>query len=240
MIVSTKGIILHRLKFSDSKIIAKIYTEKFGLQSYLIFGSDSKKGKQVKSLLQPFFLVDIQVYHNEKKTLQKIKEISNSFPFISIPFEIQKSTVSLFISELIMRVLKENEPDNDLFNFFITAIKAFDSQAGGFQNFHVFFLAEFCKYLGIKPENNYSTEKSTFDLDAGRFITGRPNHKYYVNQKLSRLLGEVLKIRPGKAETLIISNEERKHLLDLLIDYYKIHLGEPTQMKTLSVLKQIF
>ncbi len=240
MLFSTKGIVLHRFKYLDSKIIAKIYTEEFGLQAYLIFASDSKKGRLTKSLLQPMYLLDMEVYHNEISKLQKLKEISNHFPFSSIPFDIQKSTIGLFLAEFLIKVLEENEPDEQFFEFLLNSIKLFDSIKENFQNFHLIFLLKMSKFLGIKPENNFAPEKSIFDLEAGRFIMGIPNHKHYADQKLSLLINKLLETDFENMQTVNINNTERRNLLSIVIDYYTLHLGKPGQMKTLKVLRQIF
>lgn len=239
MVFSTKGIVLHRFKYSDSKIIAKIYTEEFGLQAYLIFGSDSKKGRLLKSLLQPMFLLNMEVYHNEKRELQKIKEISNQFPFASIPFDIRKSTIGLFLAEFIMKVLKENESDTKLFEFISESIMLFDSIKENFQNFHLVFLKEMSKYMGIQPENNFSFDKSIFDLEAGRFMFGIPNHKHYADSELSLLIKKLIETDLKNITSFKISNSERRNLLNIVIQYYKLHLGAPGNLKTLKVLKQI-
>ncbi len=240
MLFSTKGIVLHRFKYSDSKMIAKIYTEEFGLQAYLTFVSDTKKGRLTKSLLQPMYLLDMEVYHNEKNGLQKIKEMSNQFPFSSIPFDIHKSTIGLFLAEFLMKVLEENEPDKQFYEFLSESIMFFDSIKENFQNFHLVFLLKMSKFLGIKPENNFASDKSIFDLEAGRFIIGIPNHKYYADQKLSLLINKLLETDFETMQTVNINNTERRNLLSIIIDYYTLHLGKPGQMKTLKVLKQIF
>lgn len=240
MIFSTKGIVLHRFKYSDSKIIAKIYTEHFGLQAYLIFASDTKKGRLIKSILQPMFLLDMDVYHNEKNGLQKVKEISNNLPFLSIPFDIKKSTIGLFLAEFIISVFEENEPDEKLFEFLSESIKFFDSIKENFQNFHLIFLLKMSKFLGIQPENNFVPEKSIFDLNAGRFITGIPNHKQYVNHDLSLLLNKLLVSGYEDMQAANLSNTQRRSLLGIIIDYYTLHLGKPGVMKTLKVLSQVF
>ncbi len=240
MLFSTKGIVLHRFKYSDSKIITKIYTEEFGLQAYLIFASDSNKGRIIKSLLQPIFLLNMEVYHNGKNELQKIKEISNQFPFLSIPFDIQKSTIGLFLSEFLLKILEENEPDKHFFVFLMNSIMLFDSLKENFQNFHLIFLMKMSKFLGIQPENNFAPDKTIFDLEAGRFITGIPNHKYYVNQNLSVQFNTFSVSDFENMQTIEISNTERRRLLSIIIDYYTLHLGKPGQMKTLKVLRQIF
>ncbi len=240
MIFSTKGIVLHRFKYSDSQTIVKVYTKKFGLQSYLVYGASSKKARQTLSILQPLFLVDMQVYHNEKRDLQKLKEISNLFPFASIPFDIYKSSVSLFLAEFLMKILKENDIDEDLFSFLIEAIKTFDDKDVKHLNFHIILLFMMLSYFGIRPDNNFSLEKITFDLTSGKFIIGIPNHKDYAGVNLSLLIHKLFSIHLNNSKDFKISNNERRNLLNVIINFYTIHLGKPGKLKTLKVLQEIF
>jgi len=241
MVFSTKGIVLHRFKYSDNKTIVKIYTEEFGMQSYLIYGASSKKAKQILSILQPLFLVDMQVYHNEKKDLQKIKEISNSYPFKSIPFNIYKNSIGLFLSEFLMKVLNESDGDNkDLFKFLFKAIKTFDTEKEYFVNFHIIVLFMITELLGISPNNNFSEGKNIFDLTAGKFITGIPIHKNYLNVKQSDVFYKLFSYNLDNFQELKINNSERRILLNTLTKFYTIHLGKPGNLQTLKVLQEIF
>jgi len=240
MIFSTKGIVLHRFKYTDSKTIVKIYTEKFGLQSYLIYGASSKKARQTTPIFQALFLVDMQVYHNEKHDLQKIKEISNLYPFTSIPFDIYKSSISQFLAEFFMQILKENDIDIDLFLFLEEAIKTFDNKNEKHLNFHILTLLKMCSYFGITPNNNFSANKTTFDLSLGKFITGKPNHKNYVNKNTALIIHKLLNTNIHNYNYLKINNTERRNLLDVIINFYTFHLGKPKNLKTLKVLQEIF
>ncbi len=238
MIFSTKGIVLHRFKYTDSKIIAKIYTEEFGLQAYLIYGSSSKKAKQIHSLLQPLFIVEMEVYHNEKKELQKIKEISNHFPFRTLPFNFNKKSVSLFLSEFILKVIRENEADKDLFNFIQKSIQIFDLNLENSSNFHLIFLIKMCKFLGISPQKNYTSARTIFDLDSGKFVIGIRRNSKYIDSKNSIIFNDLL--YADYYDKLQINNSERRVLLNHIIEFYTIHLGKPGKLNSLEVLKVIF
>lgn len=238
MIFSTRGIVLHRFKFSDSKTITKIYTEKFGLQSYLIYGSSSKKAKQIQSLLQPFFLVEMQVYHTDNKGLQKIKEISNSYPFKTVPFDFNKNSIALFLSEFLLKIIQENEADKDLFEFIYNSIEFFDSVKDNFQNFHLIFLLKMCNFLGISPNKNFSEQNAIFNLNSGRYTTGIPQNQKHIDIKHSFKFNELLSA--NFKSKININNSERRILLSYIIDFYTIHLGKPGELKSLDVLKEIF
>lgn len=240
MIFTTKGIVFHRFKYSDNKTIVRIYTKEFGMQSYMFFGASSKKSKQILSLLQPLFILDMQVYHNEKRDIQKVKEISNNFPFKTISFNIFKNTISQFTAEFLMTILNDDDVNKDLFIFLEEAIKMFDNKEDDFFNFHILLLFKLTNLMGIEPQNNFSEEKKVFDLQAGKFIIGRPNHKNFANQKISYLIHKLFNVELSKTSNFKISNSDRRKLLDTIINFYLIHLGKPKNLKTLKILKEIF
>ncbi len=240
MIFSTQGILLHRLKFSDSKLILKIFTKKFGLQSYLYFVSTSAKKKSVLNLLQPMYMLDMQVYNKEKPGLQKIKEVSASEIFKTIPFDIYKQSLSLFLAEFISKVLEENQTDKDLFDYIFNSVKLLDSENCAVNDFHINFLYHLTEYLGIMPENNYSSSKKIFDLQAAKFIIGYPNHRNFFNESMSRKFYELTKIQSFERSVFKLSNPERRELLQGIINFYNIHLNRPGKLKSLTVLAQVF
>lgn len=239
MVHQTGGIVLHRFKYTDSKVIAKIYTEEFGLQSYMFFGANSKKGRSQINLLQPFIPVNLLVYHKETSELQKAKEASLMFPISSLSSDFIKNSISQFLSEFILKVLKENEPDKELYDFLKLSVKYLDSENES-KNFHLIFLYHLSKYLGIQPDNNFNETNRIFDLKAAKFVIGRPNHNDFINEERSEILHSVFKMSIADCSGLIISGHDRKYLIDDFIKFYNIHLDRPGKLKSLKVLIEIF
>lgn len=240
MIHKTKGIVLHRFKYSDSKYIAKIYTKQFGLQSYMIFGANSKKGRMQINLLQPLFPLDMQVYHKETVEMQKVKEIAVLYPVNSFSVDIIKNSLAVFTAEFILKTLKENDADEELFEFILNSIKILESSNENMNNFHLVFFFLLTKYLGIKPENNFSETHTVFDLQAGRFVVGNPAHKYFLNEKISNKFRDLFDASLEQSNKLKFSVYERRFLLDTVIKFYNIHLDRPGELKSLKVLSEIF
>ena len=240
MIHQTKGILLHRLKYSDSKLILKIFTREFGLQSYLFFASGTAKIKSLLNLFQPMYLLDLQVYHKERPGLQKIKEVSPAEIFNTIPFDIYKQSISFFLAEFLLKILQENEKDPRLFDFIYNSIRKFDIGIENSTNFHLYFLCELTEYLGILPENNYSDTKKIFDLETAKFIIGHPKHKNYFNETISLKFSEILTEKNNKSRLNEFSNSQRRELLQGIINFYNIHLERPGEIKSLKVLTEIF
>jgi len=241
MIFPTQGVLLSRLKYSDSKLILKIYTREFGLQSYLFYSSATRKNKFKLNLLQPMYLLDLQVYHKEKSGLQKIKEVAPADVFKTIPFNIHKQTLSLFLAEFISKILQENQTDKDLFDYIFNSIKLLDkADERAVNNFHVLFLYKLTEFLGIMPENNYSSSRKIFDLQAAKFIVGYPNHKAFFDEKTGKNFYELSMIRNLDDYDLKLSNNNRRELLQGIINYYNLHLNRPGKLKSLEILAQVF
>ncbi|MBE9480196.1 MAG: DNA repair protein RecO, partial [Bacteroidetes bacterium] len=139
MLFKTRGIVFHQIKYSESSVIAKIYTELFGIQSYLIKGVRNKKSKIKSALLQHLSIVDLVVYHKEKSNIQYIKEIRSEYQFTSIPFDIRKSSIAVFINEILYKSIHEEEANQNLFDYLLNSIKLLDMITKRFVDFHLLF-----------------------------------------------------------------------------------------------------
>ncbi|MBN2805756.1 MAG: DNA repair protein RecO, partial [Prolixibacteraceae bacterium] len=173
MITKTRAIVLHQLKYSESSIIVTMYTESAGRQSYMVNGIRSSRAKTKTALLQPLSLLEIEAYHKSGRDVQRIKEFRMAEVYRQIPFDIHKSTTALFLAELMNKVLRNEEPDAEVFGFMFDALVFFDSLEQGAANFHLWFLARLLAYLGFQLENNHSAIAPFFDMKAGCFVPTR-------------------------------------------------------------------
>ncbi len=179
MLHQTKGIVFHSLKYSETSVIVKIYTELFGIQSYLIKGLRSSGSKIKPGLFQPMTLLDLVVYHKEKQVLQSIKEVHLALPYQEIPFDIRKSSIALFLNELVYKTIREEEANPDLFEFIWNACLELDATQEPVNCFHLLFSVRFCHFLGIflphvtrMPPSVYSHTSHWLSLKWIRWYTG--------------------------------------------------------------------
>lgn len=236
----TRGIILHHLKYSESSIIAKVYTENFGIQSFIVRGVRKKGSKTKAGLFQPLSLVEMVVYHNEKSNIQNLKEVKNAFPFKSIPFDIYKSTITIFLNEILFKTLKEEEPNLQLFNYIFDAIEYLDQKEDNYFDFHILFIILLSKYLGFFPKNNYSKENTCFDLTEGIFVKNIPGHQHFIDEPISKYLSVYLAISFSDLDNNKLSYKLRKEFLEKLLEYYKIHIEGFGNLKSYPVLQAIY
>ncbi len=242
MLHSTKGIVLKTFKYSESSVIAKVYTLQFGIQSYIVNGvRTTNKGKQKAALLQPLTLLDMVVYYRKNRNMQRIKEMKSNPTFQSIPFDIGKSSLALFSTELLYHTLKEEEENELLFNFIFDFVKNLDQTSDSIANLHLFFLLQLTGFLGFYPFNNYQTEKhNIFDLQEGIFTLQRPTHPYYLQEPLTSYLTKLLTISLEDAHLLKIGKSYRKELLDGLLQFYRLHIEGFKPLQSVRILQEVF
>jgi len=235
----TRGVVLHHVKYSESSIIAKIYTEEFGIQSYLVRGVRKKGSKMKSGLFQALSLVDMVVYYKQKSNIQHLKEIKSAFPYTSIPFDIKKSTIVIFINEILYKTLREEESNPALFNYIFEAIKFLDQKEDRFSDFHILFILKLSKHLGFFPKENYSTINKIFDLSEGIFLNKVPAHLHFIEEPLSQYLSKYLSLEFENLDQNRIPSSIRKDLLERLLEYFKLHSEGFGNLKSYPILQTI-
>ncbi len=236
MLQATRGIVLKTVKYSESSIIAKIYTEQFGLRSYIVKGLAGKSKSNKKALFQGLNLLNMVVYEKQGANLQNIKEIEHAFVFGKIPYDIRKSSIAMFINEVLYKSLLEESENGELFNFLYSSITSLDQSEKLIIEFHIRFLIAFSKYLGLMPQNNYSETNNIFDLQEGVFVSDQPLHSNFLNVNSSSMFSRALS---NKAQQICKSQAGRNELLEKIILYYSLHLPTFGDLKSHTILKQV-
>ena len=240
MIYKTRGIVLRTVNYSDTSIIAKIYTEQFGLQSYLIKGAKRKKASIRANLFQPLSLLDLVTYKKENKHLQVLKEAGPEIHFTSIPGEPAKMSILFFLDEVLVKCLHEEENNPELFSFLHETIQTLDTTEEHFNNLHLIFLVRFSRYLGFFPHGTFSEKNPVFDLREGKFISKEPVHHDFLTDKNSLLMSKLIASTYYSMDKLTLSGKERKNLLDVLLRFYELHLSHMGRITSHKVLEQLF
>lgn len=238
MLVKTTGIVLHQLKYSDSSVIAHIYTQVGGRQSFLVQGARSKSGGKKANLLQPLNILEMEMYQRGSRELQKVKEIRNKIPLNSISLDPVKTAIALFMAELLYKVLKEQEPNSGLFSFLEKSIELFDLMEKDYINFHLAFMLQLSKHLGFYPNSNFDANHRIFDLQNGSFTAGISMHPYVLSEEMSEKFYHLLSL--GFQGSMILTNAQRRELLDSILLYYSLHITGVDKFHSLDVLREVF
>lgn len=225
MLHKTKGIVISFVKYKETSIIVKIYTEAFGIQTYIENGVRSAKGKNKIALFQPLTLLDLVVYHDTKKEIHRISEIKCFYPYQTITVDIKKSSLAIFINEVLNNSLKEHSENTPLFNFLEDSLKYLDQHEDQIENFHLYFLINYCFYLGFGPESEEDVVNQLND------------HAVPVNFEEKKLIKELIHQNFGAG--LQISKPLRIKTLELILLYFKIHVEGFGNLRSMGVLKEV-
>ena len=238
----TKAIILRTVKYGETSLVVSAFTELFGLQTYLVNGvRTSKKSGLKASLYQPASVVEMEVYHNERNTMHRIKECNRLHVFNSVLTDVVKNSVALFLMELLYKLLKQPEQNSDLFYFCEDSLLQLDeAPAHVTANMPLFFALHISHFFGFKIDDNFSEENCFLDLQEGNFINERPAHIYFIEGGNALITSELLKIMlPAELNDIKMNHLKRRELLQRYMEYYALHIQDFGQMKTLMVMQEV-
>lgn len=225
MLHKTRGIVLNYIRYKETSIIVKIYTEEFGLQTYVENGVRSARSRGKIALFQPLTLVDLVVYFKPGAEIQRISEIRCRHPFYTIPTDIKKMTLGIFITEILVLTLREHTGNTALFDFLQEALLFLEEQEEQTENFHLFFLMSLSAYLGFGPETARDVRMQLQE------------HGIALNAGEEAVLQKILEMPFGAR--LDISKSQRMTALDHLIDFYRLNLDSFNGARSVQVLKVV-
>lgn len=239
MILSTRGVVLRNIKYSDTSVICKIYTEELGLRSYIVSGIRSPKSKTKASLLRPLTLLKLEVYQKEGKNLQRIKEIRMDYIYRTLPFNVVKGTIGLFIVEILNKTMKEEIGNEYLFRFIYQSLTTLDKLEKGTGLFHMWFLFALSQHLGFYPDVSGYNENLRFDLQNGYFTASGGNN--LLDDDLSWIWIELSNLdTPEGLKDIKVGKNVRQALLQSIIRYYQLHIEGFGKVYSNEVLEEVF
>ncbi|PLX13876.1 MAG: DNA repair protein RecO [Marinilabiliales bacterium] len=240
MNVKTEGIVLHQFKYSDTQNIVHILTRELGKKSFAVRRSKNKRSSRKGSLTQAFYLVELEFFYNSKKDIQNISEVRLSIPLQSVINSFVKRTVSLFLVEILNKAIREEEKNYEMFDFIYNSIRLFDRVDKGVANFHILFLLKLSRFLGFAPNGVFDKDNPFFDMLNGSFVSTEPLHAYTLKKNQANLLSSLLTTNYDGLESIVLSGKERYEILNIIVQYYQLHIDSLGDIKSLDVLHDVF
>lgn len=239
----TKGIILRTIKYGETSLVATVYTELFGLQTYMLKGvrKATKKSSPKSNYFQPGAILAMEVYHNELKNIQFIKEYEWAHLFHRIFFDVVRNAVAMYIAELLLQCIKQPEPNPDIFflveNSLLFTDNANDTAAA---NMPLYFTLQLALLSGFRLLGTYNTRTPVLDLREGIFITAVPAHNDYLKEEEASVTSLIYTTEnfDGLQETML-NKTMRRNLLNAYLLYLSFHIQDMGEIKTLMVLQQV-
>ena len=236
----SRAIVLRQIKYSETSLILKIYTEKEGLLSFIAKGVRGKKGKLRSAQFQPLNLIDLSYQEARKSELRQINETKVIEPFTDLPFNPVKRTIAMFMAELIQNAIKEQEPNAKLFNFLYNSIHWIDLSKESYNHFHLLFMMKFTKHLGFYPMLDGQKEARYFDLQQGLFSGVAPAHPYFIDSEQLSAWKQLINVKLETINSLLFSNSLKRKLLQTMMLYYKLHLIHFKELNSHHILQSVF
>ncbi|WDF54977.1 DNA repair protein RecO [Mucilaginibacter sp. KACC 22063] len=238
MLQKTRGIVFKVTDYQESSVIVQVFTEKFGMQSYIINGVKKPKAKISRNILQPLHLLDMVVYNNGSGAIQRVKELKSQPILQTIPYDIIKSSLIIFLNEVLYKAIKQQSGDEYLFNYIWHSVEWLDQSDGNLSNFHLIFLLGLTRYLGFYPHVN-SPEHDYFDLKDGVFARYRPESLHYLSAPHSHNFYRLLQSSFDNMQHLRLPNDERRYLIGKLMDYYALHIEGFGNIRSNEILEEV-
>jgi DNA repair protein RecO (recombination protein O) len=239
----THGIVLRSVRYGETSLVVTMLTSLFGVQSYLVNGvrTRSRKGEGRANLFQPSAILDLVVYHNEFKQLQRIREFRWAIIYQRLLSDVPRNAIALFMVELLGKCLKQPESNPDLYHFAEDCLMHLDQAEDTVAaNFPLFFALHLPVFFGFRFHDNYSAAQPYLDLQEGNFCKEPPEHHNYLDEELSSITAQLLRVQQAQELAQFrLHHLTRRRLLEAYQVYYNWQVQDFGSLKTLQVLKEI-
>jgi DNA repair protein RecO (recombination protein O) len=240
MQVKSNAIVLHALKFGDSQLIVDLLTEQMGRMSFICHIPVSKKAKIKKQFFQPLNLLSIEFDYRQNARLQHFKDIRMAEPFADIPFNARKLSICLFLSEFLTYATRDEQQNAPLYKYVESSILWLDNSQHSFANFHLVFMMRLSRFIGFFPNLEHYSVGDFFDLRSGEFCQIPPLHTDFIHPDEASKIVLLMRMNYESMHLFKMSREERNRCIELIINYYRLHIPNFPELKSLSILQELF
>jgi DNA repair protein RecO (recombination protein O) len=240
-----RGIVLHTVKYGDSSLVVYLLTDLLGRQTYMVQGVRSSRGHGNRgALLQPMFVLEFEGLETPRAEMHRMREVRAAVPLRSVPFDVRKSTVALFMAEMLYRLVRAVEPNSPLFDFVLGAVEALDPMEQGVADFHLRFMVGLSRHLGFFPGNEWAPGHR-FDIREGLFTPIMPRHGSVFSHENSELLAVLMDMPDFGAENPpstfpALNRTRRVDFLNAMLAYFGYHLDAGRDIRSVDILREVF
>ena len=240
MLERTVGIVLHQIKYNDDSVIVNIYTLQHGNVGFLVKMPKQKRSNVKTLLLRPLNILELDFDFRPNHALQRISDMKLHISYDSLPYDPIKGTVALFLSEFLYYVLKHEMDNSSLFQYLSNSLQWLDRSQKGLANFHLVFLLRLTRFLGFWPNAQEYKQGQVFDMLEAAMVDRLPMHNQYLNTEESAFFFFFLRMNYASMHLFRFNRQQRARVLDLLTEYYRVHIPEFPELKSLDVLRSVF
>lgn len=238
MLVKTRAIVLHSMKYNDTKNIVDMLTESMGRVTFVVPFPKSAKAKLKRQYFLPLTLLDIEFDNHQTSNMQRLKEASITTPLSDLAFSPYKTTIAIFLAELLTYATRGEQENSALFLFIWNSILWLENASAHFANFHLVFMLKLPLFLGFSPNLDVSNG-SIFDLQEGMFVSSTPLHTDFLNIEESTKLLSLMRLQYATMHLFHLSREERNRCVEIALSYYQLHIPNFPILKSFRILQEV-
>lgn len=240
MLLKTRAIVLNSLKYGESQYIVDLFTETNGRLSVMLNMPRSSRSRLRPSMFQPLTLLSVVLDIRPSRRLQRIKEASVAYPFVSIPFDARKLSIAMFVAEFTSYATNSEQQNVPLFAFVENSVRWLDACTDGFANFHVVYMLHLTRFVGFFPNLDDGIDNPFFDMRDGCFVRNAPLHADFLGPDEAGKIRLLMRFSYATMRLLELSRNERGRIVEVILAYYRLHQPAFPEMKSLPVLKSLF
>ena len=236
----TEAIVLHSFKYGESRMIIDVFSREAGRLSLIASLPKTPRGRLKKQYFQPMTMLEIAFDQRQRVQLQQLKDARLLHPYTSLFLSPEKMAISLFVAEFLYHALRSEQRNEPLFAYIFDSMQWLDIATGGFANFHLTFLMRLSRFLGFYPNLEDDAEGCIFDLRAGTFNIMPPLHHDYLQPDDARRIRLLMRMDFPTMHLYRLSRHDRNRIVEVLLHYYRLHIPQFPELKSLSVLQELW
>ena len=236
----TGALVLHAIKYGETRLIVDMYSRQHGRLSFIVSLPKSPKSKVRKQYFQPLTLLEIEADVRPKVQLQKVRDVRLAVPFATIPFDPHKCAISLFVAEFLCHALRGEQQNAPLYDYIANSLLWLDSQESHYANFHLVSLMRLSRFLGFYPNLEHYAAGDYFDLRESVFTPQPPLHRDFLMPQEAEKIQVMMRMDYPTMHLFRLSHQERNRLLEIALNYYRLHLPDFPELKSVGVLQDLY
>lgn len=240
MLVKTEAIVLHALKYGETRLIVDLFTREGGRLSCIIPIPKTPRSRLKKQYFQPMTLLEVEIDLRQRLQLQKLKDARLLSTYTSIPFSPEKLALSLFTAEFLYHALRSEQRNEALFAYVCEAMQWLDAVETAYANFHLTFLMRMSRFLGFYPNLDDYVDGCVFDLRAATFSLQTPTHRDFLQPIDAQRIHTLMRMDFPTMHLYRLSRHDRNRIVDVLLYYYRLHIPQFPELKSLGVLQELW
>lgn len=241
MLLETIGIVFRTIKYGETSVITDIFTEEKGLHTFIGGGVRSAKARMPFNLFQPMMVVDLVAYYrDDPNAMNRLKELRAGEIWQTIPFDIRRGAVALFMAEICRKSIQEAEENRELFSFLLENLRWLDASPHPIANLHLHFLLGLSGFLGFQPQVDFEESgEMFFDLKEGTFSPVPLAHRQYLEPDAAAQMLALFNTPLENCHEIALTRVERKLLLHKLLEFYELHVPGFSDVNTPDILEMV-